>query len=429
MVSVKALDELTPADLWQAVPHDEDFWEGTAERLRALLKHLMQGALEEEQLELLAASRYRRVELRRGYRNGYYERDLVTQLGVVQGIRVPRARGLRSEHRVFDRYQRRQREVNDVIRDVFIRGVSTREVGRVLGAMLGEEVSAATVSRIVRTLTAEAERFHRAPLADTWRYLLLDGVYLRVKGAAKVRRRLILCAYGISTSGQRRLLDFRLADAESAACWEAFLNTLRTRGLLGQHLRLVSTDGCTGLHAALQVVYPHVPRQHCWVHKLRNVSNLLKRSQQADCIAGARMIYQAPTRRAAVTAYWRWARRWRPEAPRAVASARSIMRVQANAHQDARERAAPGCAVRSSRPRSQPVARRHISGNTTIASPRAGARNGQPWRRRTRFSSPSITSSARIGCLKISASTTPTSAAATGRPVASCGASSRSATA
>ncbi len=320
MVRVKALDELTPADLWQAVPHDdEDFWVDTGERMRAVLKHLMQGALEEEQVELLAASRYRRVEVRRGYRNGYYERDLVTQLGVVQGIRVPRARGLHADHRVFARYQRRQREVNDLIRDVFLRGVSTREVGRVLEAMLGERVSAATVSRVARSLTAEVQQFHAAPLEDDWRYLLLDGVYLRVKGAAKVRRRLILCAYGISTSGQRRLLDFRLADSESAACWEGFLNTLRERGLLGRRLQLVTTDGCPGLHAALQVVYPHVPRQHCWAHKLRNVSNLLKRSQQAACIAGARAIYQARTRRAAVAAYWRWARRWRPEAPKAVA--------------------------------------------------------------------------------------------------------------
>ncbi len=166
MVSVKALDELTPADLWQAVPHDEDFWEDSGERLRALLKHLMQGALEEEQLELLAASRYRRVELRRGYRNGYYERDLVTQLGVVQGIRVPRARGLRSEHRVFARYQRRQREVNDVIRDVFLRGVSTREVGRVLGAMLGEEVSAERGECGGAAPTARARRRRRPAAGD-----------------------------------------------------------------------------------------------------------------------------------------------------------------------------------------------------------------------------------------------------------------------
>lgn len=319
MESVKALDELTLADLWQAVPHDEEFWEDTRPRLQTMLKHLMQGALEEELTLLLGASRYRRVEGRGGYRNGFYERDLVTQIGIIQGVRVPRGRGVRSHHAVFERYQRRQGEVNQLIRDVFLRGVSTREVGRVLETVLGERVSAATVSRVARSLDEEVRRFHASPVSGAWRYLLLDGVYLRVKAAPQVRRRLVLCAFAIGTDGRRRLLDFRLADSESEACWAAFLSDLQARGLDGRALRLVVTDGCAGLHAALQAVYPYIPRQHCWAHKLRNVGNLLKRSQRADCIAGARRIYQARSRRTAIAAYWAWARRWREEAPKAVA--------------------------------------------------------------------------------------------------------------
>ena len=318
MVTVKALDELTLADLWQGVPRDEEFWEGTKPRLQAMLKHVMQGALEEELTQLLGASRYRRVEWRGGYRNGFYERDLVTQIGIVQGVRVPRARGLHQDRAVFERYQRRQAEVNQLIRDVFLRGVSTRQVGRVLEAMLGERVSAATVSRVARSLDTEVQRSHRMPLSDSWHYLFLDGVYLRVKATPTVRRRLVLCAFAIGVDGRRRLLDFRLADQESEACWTAFLTDLRERGLTGQRLKLVATDGCSGLHAALQAVYPFVPRQHCWAHKLRNVSNLLKRSQQQACISDARRIYQAATRRAATAAYWEWTRRWRGEAPRAV---------------------------------------------------------------------------------------------------------------
>jgi len=134
-----------------------------------------------------------------------------------------------------------------------------------------------------------------------------------------VCRRLVLCAFAIGTDGRRRLLDFRLADSESEACWTAFLSDLQAGGLDGRALGLVVTDGCAGLHAALQAVYPYIPRQHCWAHKLRNAGNLLKRSQRADCIAGARRIYQARSRRAAIAAYWAWAGRWREEAPKAVA--------------------------------------------------------------------------------------------------------------
>src|SRR3972149_6488248 len=91
-----------------------------------------------------------------------------------------------------------------------------------------------------------------APLTDDVRYLLLDGVSMRVKGAAGVKRRLVLCAYGITVSGQRRLLAFRLAQSESAQAWEAFLSQLQARGLAGPRLQLIVTDGCLGLHQALE---------------------------------------------------------------------------------------------------------------------------------------------------------------------------------
>jgi putative transposase len=319
MTTVKALDDLTPAELWREVPLEQEFWQVARERQRYALKLLLESALEEEMVALVAAGRYRRTEVRRGYRNGYYERDLATQIGVIKGVRVPRACPGGHERGVFHRYQRRQAYVDAFIRDIFLAGVSTRRVGAVLERLLGEPVSAQTVSRVARSLDQEVARFHQAPLLDDLWYLFLDGVSMRVRGAAEVKRRVVLCAYGITCRGERRLVDFRLAKAESAAAWEAFVSNLRERGLWGQHLKLVVTDGCPGLHAALETVYPYVPRQRCWAHKLRNVANLLKRSQQAECLKGARAIYEAATRRAAVRAYWEWARRWRGEAPKAVA--------------------------------------------------------------------------------------------------------------
>lgn len=320
MQRVKALDELTPADLWREAPDvSDEFWQDAQLRQRALVKTLLEGALESELTELLGAARYRRTDQRHGYRNGFYCRDLVTQIGIVSAIRVPRARGVAVERSVFSSYQRRQAQVNHVIREVFLAGVSTRRVGETLAAILGEPVSAQTVSRVARSLDREVEQFHRRLLADDIRYLFLDGVYLRLKAARGATRRLVLCAYGVTGRGERLLLDFRLAPSESATHWEAFLSQLRERGVRGQELKLVVTDGCKGLHSALDIVYPYVPRQHCWAHKLRNVANLLKKSQQEECLAGARLIYQAQTKQAAMKAYWKWAWRWREEAPKAVA--------------------------------------------------------------------------------------------------------------
>src|SRR3972149_1524835 len=93
MERVRPLDEVTPAELWREVPESEDeFWHDTREKQLRLLKVLLEGTLEEEMTVLLGASRFRRTEARRGQRNGFYERDLATQIGIVTAIRVPRAR-------------------------------------------------------------------------------------------------------------------------------------------------------------------------------------------------------------------------------------------------------------------------------------------------------------------------------------------------
>lgn len=242
----------------------------------------------------------------------------MTQFGILSGVRVPRAREAHGGFAVLERYQRHEAHVNALIEDIFLAGVSTRRVGEVLEPLLGFRPSAQTVSRVAQRLDRQVEHFHTRPLADDLAYLLLDGVVMRVKGATGSRRRLVLCAYGIGRDGVRRMVDFRLANSESQAAWEAFLRQLYERGLEGRHLRLITTDGCTGLHAALALVYPYVPRQRCWAHKLRNVANLLKRDQVEPCMEGARRIYQAATRREAIRAYWEWARTWRSTAPKAV---------------------------------------------------------------------------------------------------------------
>ena len=67
------------------------------------------------------------------------------------------------------------------------------------------------------------------------------------------------------------MIDFHLAASESGACWEAFLRDLYQRGLSGSPCKLIATDGGSGLHQALEIVYPKILLQRCWAHKTRNV--------------------------------------------------------------------------------------------------------------------------------------------------------------
>lgn len=312
MVQVKDLTELTVTDLWKEVKEDEEaWWEDTKEEQLRALKGLLQSAMEADLLERLQAGHYRRTELRRGYRNGYRHRSLMTELGVIEHLRVPRDREGCFQPRVLARYQRRQSRVNRLIREMFLAGVSTRRIGEVLSIVLGEKPSAQTVSRVLRSLDGEVRRFHSRRLLDRYRYLVMDGIVLKVKGMAKVSKRVVLCLYGITHMGGREIVSFRQAYSEAESQWEAFLRDLYQRGLEGKTAALVATDGSKGLHLALDTVYPYVPRQRCWVHKLRNVASKLRRKDQAACLKGASAIYMASTRRDAVARFKEWAGAWR----------------------------------------------------------------------------------------------------------------------
>jgi transposase-like protein len=211
--------------------------------------------------------------------------------------------------------ERRAPEVAQLIRQAFLRGISTRQVGRVVAVLTGEAVSAQTVSRLTRVLDRAVREFHERPLGDDWAYLVLDGVWLKVRRAFGPQRVLLLVAYGVHRNGQRELLAFTRAKSEGQAGWEGLLNDLFQRGLRGKNLQLVITDGCPGLARALETIYPRVRHQRCWVHKMRNILEKAKRRDERQIKMQAQKIYLAENSAAARRAFERFRFHWRLRYP------------------------------------------------------------------------------------------------------------------
>ena len=92
------------------------------------------------------------------------------------------------------RFQRRADEVALLIREAFLRGISTRQVGKGIALLTEEPVSAQTVSNLTRSLDRAVEQFQQARFRDEWIYLFLDGVSLRVRRPADRKRVQMLVA-------------------------------------------------------------------------------------------------------------------------------------------------------------------------------------------------------------------------------------------
>ena len=206
-------------------------WELIQGEVKKSVKVTLEKALSVSAQAQVGCGRYERSTARQGYRNGSYSRDLLTQYGWIAGLRVPRLRqgGVRTG--VFARYQRRQRLIDMVLLQAFLRGQSTRQTRRVFGLLFEESVSAPTVSRIVAQLDEAVTAFHQRPLSSPYRWLYLDGFWVKLRKPVKTKK-VVLLAYGVRSDGTAELVSFQLATSESEACWWGFLGDLKRRGLV-----------------------------------------------------------------------------------------------------------------------------------------------------------------------------------------------------
>jgi len=292
----------------------ESFWGDLNGKAQAAMKHLLEEESRRQRDRYVCREAYERGEGRKEYRNGYYERDFVTRFGTLR-LRIARTRGRAFLPAGLRGFQRRAEDVTLLIREAFLRGISTRQVGRVIAIVTGEAVSAQTVSTVTKSLDRLVKRFHEAPLRDEWAYVFLDGVSLRVRRPAGRKRVQMLVAYGVRRDGQRRLLSFQRSQGESEAAWEGFLQSLYRRGLEGKRLELIVTDGCAGLAAALQTVYPRVEHQRCWVHKMRNILEKVRKRDYDAVKADAQAIYGALSLGQAQRAFQKFRWKWRESYP------------------------------------------------------------------------------------------------------------------
>jgi putative transposase len=292
----------------------ETFWGDVYGKAKGVLARFLEEESARQRDQHVRCEPWKQQAERRGQRNGFYFRDFVTRLGTLR-LKIARTRERSFLPGGLERFQRRAADVMMLIREAFLRGIATRQVGRVIATVTGEVVSAQTVSKLCRSLDHMVRAFHQARLKDEWAYLFLDGVSLRVRRPSGRKRVQMLVAYGVRTNGTRQLLAFLRSAGESQAAWEGFLQDLYRRGLVGRNLLLIVTDGCPGLAAALQTVYPRVAHQRCWVHKMRNILEKVRKRDFDTVKADAQAIYGADTERRARQAFERFRFRWRPIYP------------------------------------------------------------------------------------------------------------------
>jgi putative transposase len=262
------------------MPDEQEF----RQRMRSLavsaMRVLIEAVMREELEKCVGAEWGECTPERKGYRNGYYTRDLVTSTGRIEDLSVPRDREGQFHTQVFERYGRYEPEVAEALTEMFVSGTSTHKVGKVAEKLLGVAPSASAVSRLNQTLTEQFEAWRERSLLTHYRILYLDGIHFSVRHGTQTDSTIILTALGVDLEGKKDVLALRACAEEDKDGWSCLLQDLRSRGV--SEIDLIVTDGHDGLLAAVGALFPATLRQRCLVHKQRNVMNAIAHREHKE---------------------------------------------------------------------------------------------------------------------------------------------------
>ena len=207
-----------------------DFQTLLREKMRQAVRLTLITILEEEVQSFVGAGRYERTSGRRDQRNGSYCRDLVTSVGRIVDLPVPRTRkGFQTQ--VFQCYKRRQAELDEAICDMFVQGMSMERVGEVFEGLTDSTASPSTVSRVFHTLEGEFADWKTRPLAEHYVYAFADGTYFSVIYDGEGHKMPILAVIGINQAGKREMLGFTVGERENQGAWEDLCDDLKHHGV------------------------------------------------------------------------------------------------------------------------------------------------------------------------------------------------------
>lgn len=266
-----------------------------ATALTTLLNHAMR--VEREQV--LGAAAHQRTDARRGYANGFKPKTLTTRIGDLP-LQVPQTRDYADEHgrpfypNALERGVRSERALTLAVAEMYVQGVSTRKVTKVMEQLCGLDVTSTQVSRAAAELDEQLEAWRNRKIGQV-RYLILDARYEKVRHGGSVVSCALLTAVGVSADGKRCVLGCSAALSEAEVHWRGFLQSLLDRGMHG--VKLVVSDDHAGLKAAREATLPGVAWQRCQFHLMQNaMAYVPKQSMKSQVAQDMRRVFNADDR-------------------------------------------------------------------------------------------------------------------------------------
>lgn len=293
--------------------------DGLGDGLPKIAEIILNAAMLIERAKHIGAAPHERVPHRNGHANGFKPRSFHTSLGALN-LDMPQVRGSDTPFRtsLLEKGTRSDRALKAAIASIYIQGISTRRVTKVMEELCGFSVSSTQVSNLCAELDPEFEKWRSRPLPDI-SHLFIDATYYTVRIGGIVRDCATLIAIGIRRdNGKRSILGVSCALSEAEVHWRSFLTSLKERGIGLPDS--ITSDAHEGLRAALRATLNSCPWLRCQFHLQQNAQAYVPTKELKQIVADdIRRIFDADDRVHADTRLLDFVKTYEKSAPKLAA--------------------------------------------------------------------------------------------------------------
>ena len=169
----------------------EEIWQSIELEIKDFTKSLIESILEQTIKQYLQLEKYQRSKQRIDYRNGYYQRKLQTKYGTINELSVPRLRNNQPEFQVFGRYETRQPQIDKLIGQMYLAGISTKKLRGIVQELTGKTLSHSTIAKIDQEIFEKTlAKFQNQPIPDDINICLLMVLDNQLRTSWAIKRRL-----------------------------------------------------------------------------------------------------------------------------------------------------------------------------------------------------------------------------------------------
>lgn len=225
-------------------------------------------------------------------RNGYYDRDLLTGLGQLEDLAIPRDRLGEFSPELIDRWERSTKPMDRLVLELYAKGMSTRDINTVVERIYGKKLSPQAVTLVTQEIEEERLAWERRTLKARYTAIFIDALVTKIRRDT-VANDAVYVVCGIDDEGYRDILGMYIGASESAIFWQEVLTELRERGV--KEVLLFVSDGLSGIEEAISQVFPKALTQQCVVHQVRTTLSRVRPKHKEAIAADLKTIYRAET--------------------------------------------------------------------------------------------------------------------------------------